>query len=152
MFRPQIQKTKILVLIAFINVLLVVYISRSTTYNKYDNVDLRYNAVELMSNSVKSIKNMEDVEISKEDYYKTGLIGLKKSSITTIFEEQDIDNILNLNGIFHLAAQASVPLSIEDLYNSSSNNLEILPVLTKPLEVPGKFFPDIISLISSIFS
>ena len=94
MFRPQIQKTKILVLIAFINVLLVVYISRSTTYNKYDNVDLRYNAVELMSNSVKSIKKMENVEISKEDYYKTGLIGLKKSNITTIFEEQDIDNIL----------------------------------------------------------
>lgn len=29
-----------------------------------------------------------------------------------------------LKGIFHLAAQSSVPLSITDFYNSSSNNLE----------------------------
>ena len=94
MFRPQIQKTKILTLIAFINVVLVIYISKSITYNKYDNVDLRYKAVELMSNSVESIKKMKNVKISEEDYYKTGLIGVKESQITTIFEEQNIDNIL----------------------------------------------------------
>ena len=55
MFKPQIQKTKILVLIALINILLVIYISQSTTYNRYENVDLRYKSVELMSNCINSI-------------------------------------------------------------------------------------------------
>ena len=38
---------------------------------------------------------------------------------------QDLKNIKNqkLKGIFHLAAQSSVPLSISDFYNSSSNNV-----------------------------
>ena len=35
------------------------------------------------------------------------------------FDELDND----ISGIFHLAAQASVPISINDFYNSSSNNL-----------------------------
>ena len=94
MFRPQIQKTKTLVIIALINIFLVIYISQSSTYNRYDNVDLRYNSVELMSNCIESIKEIEDLNISEEDYYKTGLIGLKESKITTIFEEGNIDNFL----------------------------------------------------------
>ena len=32
-------------------------------------------------------------------------------------------NVEKINGIFHLAAQASVPLSLEEFYKSSSNNL-----------------------------
>lgn len=38
---------------------------------------------------------------------------------------QDIKNlkITNLKGIFHLAAQSSVPISINDFYKSSSNNV-----------------------------
>jgi len=38
---------------------------------------------------------------------------------------QNLKNIksLNLKGIFHLAAQSSVPLSVTDFYNSSSNNI-----------------------------
>ena len=32
-------------------------------------------------------------------------------------------NVKKINGIFHLAAQASVPLSLEEFYKSSSNNL-----------------------------
>ena len=32
-------------------------------------------------------------------------------------------NIKNLSGIFHLAAQASVPFSLKNFYNSTSNNL-----------------------------
>ena len=38
---------------------------------------------------------------------------------------QNLKNIksLNLKGIFHLAAQSSVPLSITEFYNSSSNNI-----------------------------
>ena len=39
---------------------------------------------------------------------------------------QDIKKIKvnNLKGIFHLAAQSSVPLSIKDFYKSSTNNIE----------------------------
>jgi len=94
MFRPQIQKTKTLVLIALINIFLVIYISKSTTYNRYDNVDLRYKSVELMSACINSIKGIEGLHISEEDYYKTGLIGMKESNITTILEEENMDNIL----------------------------------------------------------
>jgi len=35
----------------------------------------------------------------------------------------DLDCINDIDGIFHLAAQSSVPLSVEDFYNSSKNNL-----------------------------
>jgi len=38
-------------------------------------------------------------------------------------QEMDIDELLKIDGIFHLAAQASVPKSIDDFYNSSANNL-----------------------------
>ncbi len=34
-----------------------------------------------------------------------------------------INDFLDIDGIFHLAAQASVPVSIDDFYSSSSNNL-----------------------------
>lgn len=38
-------------------------------------------------------------------------------------QELNESNLLDINGIFHLAAQASVPVSIDDFYSSSSNNL-----------------------------
>jgi UDP-glucose 4-epimerase len=38
-------------------------------------------------------------------------------------QEMDIDELFKIDGIFHLAAQASVPKSIDDFYNSSANNL-----------------------------
>ena len=34
-----------------------------------------------------------------------------------------IDDLSDIDGIFHLAAQASVPVSIDEFYSSSSNNL-----------------------------
>ena len=38
---------------------------------------------------------------------------------------QDVskDQIISSDGIFHLAAQASVPISINDFFNSSNNNI-----------------------------
>ena len=38
-------------------------------------------------------------------------------------QDVSIENMGRIEGIFHLAAQASVPLSIDDFYNSSENNL-----------------------------
>lgn len=39
-------------------------------------------------------------------------------------QDISIDDLKSVDGIFHLAAQASVPLSIENFYESSTNNLE----------------------------
>ena len=38
-------------------------------------------------------------------------------------EDTEIESISGIDGIFHLAAQASVPISIDKYYDSSSNNL-----------------------------
>ena len=45
------------------------------------------------------------------------------SIINKKIENVSSNEITSPNGIFHLAAQASVPISIEDFYNSSNNNL-----------------------------
>ena len=84
MFRPQIQKTRTLFVIAFINICLVVTVSNSLTYKEYDNVNLRYNSTQSMDRCVESIKDITDLRILEEDYYQTGLIGLEQSRITTI--------------------------------------------------------------------
>lgn len=44
--------------------------------------------------------------------------------IDTKIQELELNDIGSIDGIFHLAAQASVPLSIEQFYESSKNNLE----------------------------
>ena len=38
-------------------------------------------------------------------------------------QSNEIDDLSDIDGIFHLAAQASVPVSIDKFYSSSSNNL-----------------------------
>ena len=38
-------------------------------------------------------------------------------------QEENIENLLRIDGVFHLGAQASVPVSIEKFYESSNNNL-----------------------------
>ena len=95
MFRPQIQKTRTLFVIAFINICLVVTISNSLTYKEYDNVNLRYDSTQLMSSCIESIKDITDLKIIEEDYYQTGLIGLEQSRITTVLDNENIENILN---------------------------------------------------------
>jgi len=45
------------------------------------------------------------------------------SFINKAIHEVEIDQMPKVNGIFHLAAQTSVPKSIIDFYNSSTNNL-----------------------------
>src|ERR1039457_4474862 len=38
-------------------------------------------------------------------------------------QDVNLDKIKNIDGIFHMGAQASVPISIEKYYESSTNNL-----------------------------
>lgn len=70
----------------------------------------------------------QHVVICVDDLSSGFLKNLKKISSIKFIEKKiqdisfsEIDN--DISGIFHLAAQASVPISVDDFYNSSSNNL-----------------------------
>ncbi len=82
MFRPQIQKTRVLLILALFSIALVYIVSTSKTYINNFNIDKKYLAVDTMIESINIIKN--DKHFSNEDIYKTGLIGDKTSDITTI--------------------------------------------------------------------
>jgi len=58
---------------------------------------------------------------------------------TQRIQDMDLETFKALDGIFHLAAQASVPVSVEDFYSSSKNNiLSSLKVfdIAKKLNIP----------------
>ena len=82
MFRPQIQKTKILAMMALINIILVLFISNSETYSKQSNFERKNEAVDKMVDYIDLISKSE-VDIEDNDFYKTGLIGKYKTSITS---------------------------------------------------------------------
>jgi len=50
-------------------------------------------------------------------------VELIQKKVQDLDDQKFMNHLKNTDGIFHLAAQASVPQSIEDFYNSSSNNL-----------------------------
>lgn len=50
-------------------------------------------------------------------------VGPVEAVIEARVEDVDILKLTGLDGVFHLAAQASVPLSIKDFYGSSSTNI-----------------------------
>ena len=64
---------------------------------------------------------IDDLSTGSEDYIpQSANLELTKIKIQDI-ETHHISN--SFDGIFHLAAQASVPISIEEFYQSSSNNI-----------------------------
>ena len=79
------------------------------------------------SNLVKKIYKKYDL-ILVDDLSEGSLINLPKNLRKKLIRNkiQNIKklNIKKLDGIFHLAAQASVPLSIKNFYDSSKNNIE----------------------------
>ena len=87
MFRPQIQKTQVLVIMALISTCLLYFVSNSKTYINNFNVDKKHLAVDIMKKSIDIINY--DNEISSYDVYRTGLIGEKNSDITTILSTDD---------------------------------------------------------------
>mgnify|MGYP001219254672 FL=1 len=87
MFRPQIQKTHILLIIALFNLFLVYISATSKEYIKKDGLEEKLKATKIMSDCSKSL--FEVAEENNNDLYKTGLVGKATSSITTIF---DADN------------------------------------------------------------
>ena len=101
------------------------------------------------SNLVKKLyKNYELILV--DDLSEGSIINLPRTLRTKIIKKK-IQNIKNLkikklNGIFHLAAQSSVPLSLINYYESSSNNLESS---LKVFEYTKKFSAPIVYASSS---
>ena len=79
------------------------------------------------SNLVKTLVKMKSEVIVVDDLSSGKLINLPNSKRVNLIEKaiQDISilEISHIDGIFHLAAQASVPKSIDRFYESSKNNL-----------------------------
>ena len=78
------------------------------------------------SNLIKNLyKNYELILVDdlSEGSIKNIPASLRKKLIKKKIQNLNKLNIKKIKGIFHLAAQASVPLSIKDFYNSSVNNL-----------------------------
>ena len=92
MFRPQIQKTKILIMMALVNVILVLFISNSKTYLKQSNYESKVKAVDKMLEYIDFIKHHTDMNISSNDFYETGLVGQYETSITSIVDSSFLNS------------------------------------------------------------
>ena len=93
MFRPQIQKTRVLIIIAIINLSLVFWATHSSTKIKSLGYDDKIKATEIMQKLINSLKEHPQNNIQNLDIYQTGLIGSKQSEITT--KEDVQNNMLN---------------------------------------------------------
>ena len=71
---------------------------------------------------------------------------LIKKLIKKKIQDIEISKFKNLKGIFHLAAQSSVPLSLKHIYKSSSNNLDSS---IKVFEIAKKFSIPVVYASSS---
>ena len=71
---------------------------------------------------------------------------LRKKLIKKKIQDVSVNKIKNLKGIFHLAAQSSVPISINNFYTSSSNNISSS---LKVFELAKKFSVPVIYASSS---
>ena len=81
------------------------------------------------SNLVKTLVKMGFEVIVVDNLSAGKLINLPNSKKINLIEKaiQNVSNseISHIDGIFHLAAQASVPKSIEEFYESSKNNSNV---------------------------
>ena len=90
MFRPQIQKTRFLVLIASITMLTIFWVSNSIELIPADDIKEKSLATEVMHEYLQVIKEIPGNNNNTEiDLYNSGLIGEAFSPITSIFESED---------------------------------------------------------------
>ena len=89
MFRPQIQKTSTLFFIALFNICMVYLAVNSEIKVKKIGYHHKVQASEKMQQCLSAINQNFSFKKSELDIYKTGLIGINNSSITTI---QDYDS------------------------------------------------------------
>ena len=84
MFRPQIQRTRVLFLIAIFNLTLVYFSATSKEYIKKDGLDEKLKSTSIMSSCFDTLLDVSSG--NNEDIYNTGLVGVSSSDITTIFD------------------------------------------------------------------
>jgi len=84
MFRPQIQKTRVLFLIAVFNLSLVYISATSKEYIKKDGLNEKLKSTSIMSACYDALLDISPA--STDDMYDTGLVGIESSDITTIFD------------------------------------------------------------------
>ena len=83
MFRPQIQKTRVLFLIALFNLSMVYFAANSYTKVKQIGYNDKIKAVDNMSMCLQSIKKHPNYNDNSDDIFNTGLLGVQTSLITT---------------------------------------------------------------------
>ena len=88
MFRPQIQKTRVLFLIATFNLILVYISANSKEYIPKSGLEQKLIATEIMKNSLELLSSIPN-NIVAEDIYESGIVGVDSSVITTIFDTED---------------------------------------------------------------
>ena len=88
MFRPQIQKTRVLLIIAIFNLILVYISANSKEYIPKDGLSQKLKATKIMNECIKLLST-KSTDINNEDLYKTGIVGVDSSLITTIFDSED---------------------------------------------------------------
>ena len=88
MFRPQIQKSRVLFLIAIFNLILVYISANSKEYIPKAGLEQKLEATEIMKNSLDILSSASE-NIVIEDIYGSGIVGVDSSAITTIFDSED---------------------------------------------------------------
>ena len=88
MFRPKIQKTRVLIIIAVLNISLVYWAANSGNQIESLGYEDKINATKIMEKYIDILKKHAESNTNYHvyDLYKTGLIGAKVTEITTIVD------------------------------------------------------------------
>ena len=89
MFRPQIQKTRVLAVMALITMGTIFWVANSTEYIPSDDIQEKKTATQNMSIYINSLKSRTDVINSNIDLYDSRLVGLESSEITSLFDDKE---------------------------------------------------------------
>ncbi len=119
MFRPQIQKTSTLLVIAIFNVLMVFLAVNSETKIKNNAFDEKIAATKNMYECIDGIKELRNNKTSKNDIFKTGLIGKHSTSITTKLDTKDEFNKYKMLDSKTIVTHPNFAAFIVDLFNEA---------------------------------
>tara|TARA_B100002052_G_scaffold149988_1_gene136934 strand:+ start:644 stop:1786 length:1143 start_codon:yes stop_codon:yes gene_type:complete len=125
MFRPQIQKTRILVLIAIFNLLMVYFAVNSKVKVYQVGYDRKIEASSIMKNTIDSFKSLINYEISEKDLFSSGLLGVKTSLITTKEEVEGLDLLSSKIACTHPNFAAAI---VEMFYEMDIKENDIIAV------------------------
>ena len=119
MFRPQIQKTSTLLVIAIFNVMMVFLAVNSETKIKNNSFDEKVAATKNMLKCINGVKELRNKEITKNDSFKTGLIGEHSTSITTKLDTKDENNKYKMLDSKIIVTHPNFAAFVVDLFNEA---------------------------------